>query len=316
MSDPMTPEVRDWMKRTDVEPPDAHESAQRVRARLPGVRQRRRWWPFPVFYRKPETPPTDHPTMIPATNGHTPTITGRTSSMLNPAKAITAGALVFAIGGAFVIAQPFGQQGSIPGAEGDEAVMEVQEDASYFTGEMIWEGAPPVISGEITIVDGVLHHRGTVAEGDAIEVSDPRVSGPLTIAQNANVYHLNESEMTMFRTVEWRIENDAGSWTGQGTNPSPRLDGWHRAGRRLYTGWRRSAARVVASSASGWSSSMDLSTTDPLGARAAAFTSSDRTRSWPSPSRSRAASAPTTRWPTSGGAGSTTRRCGCLRAGT
>ena len=78
MSDPMTPDVKDWMKRTDVEPPDANESARQVRARLPGVRQRRRWWPFPVFYRKPETPPTEQSTSTPTTNGHTPTITGRT----------------------------------------------------------------------------------------------------------------------------------------------------------------------------------------------------------------------------------------------
>jgi len=37
--------------------------------------------------------------------------------MLSPVKAITAGAFIFAIGGAFLIAQPFGQQqSSVPGA--------------------------------------------------------------------------------------------------------------------------------------------------------------------------------------------------------
>jgi len=41
--------------------------------------------------------------------------------MLSPVKAITAGALVFALGGAFVIAQPFGQQGSVPGAGIEDA---------------------------------------------------------------------------------------------------------------------------------------------------------------------------------------------------
>ena len=39
--------------------------------------------------------------------------------MLSPVKAITAGALVFALGGVMLIAQPFGQQGSVPGAETD-----------------------------------------------------------------------------------------------------------------------------------------------------------------------------------------------------
>ena len=37
--------------------------------------------------------------------------------MLSPVKAITAGALVFALSGAFLIAQPFDQQASVPGAQ-------------------------------------------------------------------------------------------------------------------------------------------------------------------------------------------------------
>jgi hypothetical protein len=44
--------------------------------------------------------------------------------MFSPVKAITAGALIFAIGGAFLIAQPFGQQGgSVPGAVTDTEAM-------------------------------------------------------------------------------------------------------------------------------------------------------------------------------------------------
>ena len=62
------------------------------------------------------------PSPIPAANGHTPTVIGRTQIMFSPAKAITVGALVFAIGGALVIAQPLGQQGStVPGAETEVA---------------------------------------------------------------------------------------------------------------------------------------------------------------------------------------------------
>ncbi len=73
MSDPMTPEVREWMKRTDTEPPDAQGSARQVMAGLPEVRQRRRWWPFPVFYRNTQTSSTTdtsepQSTPIPALN--------------------------------------------------------------------------------------------------------------------------------------------------------------------------------------------------------------------------------------------------------
>ena len=48
--------------------------------------------------------------------------------MFSPAKAITAGALVFAIGGVMLMAQPFHQQGSVPkrsndGRPGDRPVV-------------------------------------------------------------------------------------------------------------------------------------------------------------------------------------------------
>ena len=120
MSDPMPPEVRDWMKRTDAEPPDAQRSARQVMTRLPEVRQRSRWWPFPVRYRTPKAPTTNtttnatteyQPGPIPATNGHTPTVIGRTQSMFSPVKAITAGAIVATLGGVMLISQPFEQQG-------------------------------------------------------------------------------------------------------------------------------------------------------------------------------------------------------------
>ena len=112
MSDPMTPEVREWMKQTEVPPPDARQSARGVMARLPEVRRRRRWWPFPVFYQEPQPPPSPsgtseyQPGPMLATDGQIPTVTWRTQTMFSPAKAIIAGALVFAVGGAFLVVQP------------------------------------------------------------------------------------------------------------------------------------------------------------------------------------------------------------------
>ena len=110
----------------DTAPSDVDRSTREVLQRKAHVRQRSRWWPFPVFYRRTQSPTTndtthDQPSPIPAANGHTPTVIGRTQSMLSPVKAITAGAIVFAVGGVFLIAQPFGQQGSVPGAEADFA---------------------------------------------------------------------------------------------------------------------------------------------------------------------------------------------------
>jgi len=133
-----------FYKDTEVAPPDPRQSADRVMAEVPDTPQiRRRWW-LPAFRRNADAesvmPSTDfQPTPIPATNGrshhaHSPTVLGRTQSMFSPAKAITAGALVFAIGGVLLIAQPFGQQSSVPGAAIDGAGLEPASVTGTFTG--------------------------------------------------------------------------------------------------------------------------------------------------------------------------------------
>ena len=104
-------------------PDDVERSTREVLQRKAHVRQRSRWWPIPVFYRRTRSPTTNdtteyQPSPIPATNGHTPTVTGRTQSMFSPVKAITAGALIFAIGGVLLIAQPFEPAGSRPRSGG------------------------------------------------------------------------------------------------------------------------------------------------------------------------------------------------------
>ena len=92
-----------WFEDTDPQPPDARQTAAQVMAEVRQTRQRGRWLPFPLFRQKAQTPTaTDtieyQPSPIPATNGHTPTVIGRTQTMFSPAKAITAAALVFGIG--------------------------------------------------------------------------------------------------------------------------------------------------------------------------------------------------------------------------
>ncbi len=112
-----------WYRDRETPRPQVQTSVASVMANVPQTRQRGRWWPLPAFHRKTQTATATgtteyQPSPIPVTNGHAPTVIGRTQTMFSPVKAITVGTLVFAIGGAFLIAQPFGQQeGSVPGAQ-------------------------------------------------------------------------------------------------------------------------------------------------------------------------------------------------------
>jgi hypothetical protein len=77
--------------------------------------------------------------------------------MFSPAKAITAGALVFALGGVLLIAQPFDQQGGgVPGAATDtEFIPPVVVNG--------WVGSwREVSSGELTIEEGLERQEGLV----------------------------------------------------------------------------------------------------------------------------------------------------------
>jgi hypothetical protein len=203
----MTPEVREWMKRTDAEPPDAQQSARQVMSRLPEVRQRSRWWPFPVRYRTPKAPTTTdtsqyEPISIPATNGHTPTVIGRTQIMFSPVKAITAGAIVAALGSAFLIAQPFDQQGTAPGAE-TEAV------------------APMWVTGSMQHVEGSCSETGSSNDGGfsrhsyectfAWTSSDPRLTGDVSRPWNEHTYQTDEGPITVGMDASF-LRNEGGDW--------------------------------------------------------------------------------------------------------
>jgi hypothetical protein len=102
-------------------------------------------------------------------------------------------------------------------AQDDEAATDAPVGSSYFTGELISEFTPTV-NGSNTEVNGRIEGRGVLFEGDAIEVSDPRVSGSLTRAGNANVHPgIGDSEIIVFQADAWLIENDAGTWSGHAT---------------------------------------------------------------------------------------------------
>jgi len=69
-----------------------------------------------------------------------------------------------------------------------------------------------------TVVDGVLEVRDFVLVGDALEMDDPRLTGSISVTFSADVHKVNDFEDVVLETVEMRIDNDDGSWTGQGTS--------------------------------------------------------------------------------------------------
>jgi hypothetical protein len=196
--DHLLQEMRRWLQQDHVAMPDAEAAARQVAARLPTTKQRRgRWWRFARRQQAP-TPTagetTDHqPFPIPATIGRRPDITGRTTSMFSPAKAIFAGAVVLGIGSVLLVAQPLDRPGGVPGAETMSAPVAPVE----FTGR--WEYSYTITAGE-----GSGGTWAYAAEG----MSDPRLDGRVSITGNSSVL---VSGATIWSSA-FRIENDEGAW--------------------------------------------------------------------------------------------------------
>jgi len=202
-------DVRSWLKDEDVVLPDAEQAGRLVAIELPRTRQlRRKWWPLPSLrgtsVPPPVMPDTEYqPTSIPATNGHSPTATGRTQSMFSPAKAITAGALVFALGGVLLIAQPFDQQGEgVPAAETTDLVEPVE--FTLVIGQANKAGLPATCD----VVDGANHCRDARPPVAITEASDPWLDGQLTVSLSQIQY----LDHPWFTTTTFRIFNDGGAW--------------------------------------------------------------------------------------------------------
>jgi hypothetical protein len=138
--------------------------------------------------------------------------------MFSPTKAITAGALVAAIGGVLLIAQPFDQQlTSVPGAETEPA----PQPAAEFTGHITCGppiGAAGTGSSETLDVgdEGMVITRyrdGTWRQ--TIEVDDPRLEGDVYHTWQSDTYRGPEDGSGQIVAAStWRIENDAGAWQG------------------------------------------------------------------------------------------------------
>lgn len=123
--------------------------------------------------------------------------------MLSPAKAITAGALVFALGGVMLIAQPFDRQtGPLPGAQ-TEAV-----DPTWVTGSM-------------QHVDGSCSETGSSNDGGSSRrsyectftwtSSDPRLTGDVSKGWNEDTYQTDEGPISVGTDASF-LRNEGGDW--------------------------------------------------------------------------------------------------------
>ncbi len=124
--------------------------------------------------------------------------------MFSPVKAITAGALAFALSGAFLIAQPFDQQASVPGAEAEEvAPTWVTGDIRFFS-----ECTGP----DYEFVGDVRHNRNRVCGPQAWTASDPRLAGDVSRRHNDDVYMTDEEGFISVRMDAAYLRNDGGGW--------------------------------------------------------------------------------------------------------
>ncbi len=193
----MTSLVRSWLEATAGSPHTASRTVSEVMSRLPQTRQRSRWWPLPTLERR-SGPASRDAESQPLTHGPSidrfPIVTRRTVTMLSPVKAITAGALVFALGGLFLVAEPFDQQGgSVPGAP-----IVAQTDAVRVTAsqECSWD-----------FPDGI--QTATCI----ITASDPRLTGTATITQREIVNATGgDNDLETYDEV---LQGPEGTWTGR-----------------------------------------------------------------------------------------------------
>jgi hypothetical protein len=151
--------------------------------------------------------------------------------MLSPVKAIAAGALVFALGGAFLIAQPFGQPSSLPSATSDGGLVE----PVAFTGTWSWSSnivPEETVTNEgvsVTLSGGAWNH---VASG----ITDPRFDGDVTVfASSTDHYGVSSADLASSAVAiwssAWRVENEDGAWQSE---PAYSLD-FHDTSGAPYT---------------------------------------------------------------------------------
>ena len=127
--------------------------------------------------------------------------------MLSPVKAITAGAIVAALGGVMLIAQPFERQGNAPGA---------------LTGGK----APTWVTGSMQHVDGSCSETGSSNDGAIVRhsyecsftwtSSDPRLTGDVSRPWNEDSYPTDEGPISVGMDAAF-LRNEGGDWACSAT---------------------------------------------------------------------------------------------------
>lgn len=126
--------------------------------------------------------------------------------MISPAKAITAGAFVFALGGAFLIAQPFDQhEGGVPGAEPGDALA-----ATSVTGTIAW--ASSCASPTVTSVEGKMQERGAGCIDRMVTSDDTRLAGTSEISWNKDIHVTDDGRRRAIRSMSENIRASGGGW--------------------------------------------------------------------------------------------------------
>lgn len=115
------------------------------------------------------------------------------------------------------------------------------------TGTIDDTGSETVQEPTEDVVDGAIGLRGLIVEGDQFEMDDPRLTGTVTLAMNFDFHSVNDQENVAAGSLALRLENEDGSWSGQGTSVghgaagmSPEealgLDTWVLTGAGAYDG--------------------------------------------------------------------------------
>jgi hypothetical protein len=122
--------------------------------------------------------------------------------MFSPVKAITAAAIVAALGGVMLISQPFEQPGSVPGAE-TEAV------------------SPTWVTGSMQHVEDSCSETGFSNDGGfsrhsyectfAWTSSDPRLTGDVSKRWNEDTYETDDGPISVGTDASF-LRNEGGDW--------------------------------------------------------------------------------------------------------
>ncbi len=162
-------------------------------------------WALPRFGRRTHSTPVA-PDLDSQPSHISTTLIGRTHAMLSPVKTMTVGALVFAVGGMLLMAQPFGrQEETVPSAAGDAeaawAAVTGTSSCGFGTSGVTQQDGPPY-----SLTNRIL--RCTDMS------TDPRVTGRSTVVINAEGWDNNEGHNAV-AWFEYSIEGPDGTWAGR-----------------------------------------------------------------------------------------------------